>query len=148
MAAAKPWRAAPISSSCSPSSTASGNSPATSSWSFGKRTSRMSRAQYLALLLVLSAPAALAQTATTGQKPISLAGGDQDNGVHAATILSMAISPRAVGLAEAMGAIEGDPGSMWYNAAGLARIKTNAFMVTARQGFADTQLGGASITFP
>ena len=108
----------------------------------------MSRASYFALLFVLSAPAALAQTATTGQKPISLSGGDQDNGIHAATILGMAISPRAVGLAEAMGAIEGDPGSIWYNAAGLARIKTNSFLVTARQGFADTQLGGASITFP
>ena len=108
----------------------------------------MLRASYYALLLALAAPAALAQTATTGQKPISLAGGDQDNGIHAATILSMAISPRAVALGEAMGAIEGDPASMWYNAAGLARIKTNSFLVTATQRFADTQLGGASVTFP
>src|SRR5690349_19222917 len=108
----------------------------------------MIRASYYALLLALAAPAALAQTATTGQKPIHLASGDQDNGIHSATILSMAISPRAVALGEAMGAIEGDPGSMWYNAAGLARIKTNSFLVTATQRFADTQLGGASVTFP
>ena len=108
----------------------------------------MIRASYYALLFALAAPAALAQTATTGQKPITLAGGDQDNGIHSATILSMAISPRAVALGEAMGAIEGDPASMWYNAAGLARIKTNSFLVTATQRFADTQMGGASVTFP
>ena len=108
----------------------------------------MLRASRYALLLALASSAALAQTATTGQKPISVAGGDADNGIYAATILSMGITPRAVALGEAMGAIEGDPGSMWYNAAGLARIKTNSFMVTARQGFADTQLGGATVTFP
>jgi outer membrane protein OmpA-like peptidoglycan-associated protein len=108
----------------------------------------MLRASYFALLVALAAPAALAQTATTGQKPISLSGGDQDNGIHSATILSMAISPRAVALGEAMGAVEGDPASMWYNAAGLARIKTNSFLITATQRFAETQMGGATVTFP
>lgn len=108
----------------------------------------MQRARYFALLLTLSAPAALAQTATTGQKPVSFPGGDRDNGIHAATLLELPISPRAVALGEAMGAVEGDPSSMWYNAAGLGRIKTNSFMVTASQRFADSQLGGASVTFP
>jgi len=108
----------------------------------------MLRARYFALLLALPAHAALAQTATTGQKPVNFPGGDRDNGIHAATLLEMGISPRAVALGEAMGAVEGDPSSMWYNAAGLARIKTNSFLVTARQGFADTQLGGATVTFP
>src|SRR5690348_10877039 len=108
----------------------------------------MLRARTLALLLALVAPAALAQTATTGQKPISLVGGDRDNGIFASTMLELPISPRGVALGDAMGAVEGDPSSMWYNAAGLARIKTNSFMVTASQRFADTQLGGASITFP
>lgn len=108
----------------------------------------MQRARYLALLLVLAAPTAMAQTATTGQKPVSFPGGDQDNGIFAATLLEMGVSPRAVGLGEAMGAVEGDPSSMWYNAAGLARIKTNSLMVAASQRFADTQLGAASITFP
>src|SRR3954464_11682146 len=108
----------------------------------------MLRARPLALLLALAAPAALAQTATTGQKPVSFPGGDRDNGIFAATLLELPISPRAAALGEAMGAVEGDPSSMWYNAAGLARIKTNSFMVTASQRFADTQLGGASVTFP
>ena len=108
----------------------------------------MLRARTLALLLALVAPAALAQTATTGQKPISLVGGDRDNGLFAATMLEMPISPRGVALGEAMGAVEGDPSSMWYNAAGLARIKTNSLMVTAAQRFGDTQLGGATVTFP
>jgi len=108
----------------------------------------MLRARTLALLLALVAPAALAQTATTGQKPISLVGGDRDNGIFASTMLELPISPRGVALGEAMGAVEGDPSSMWYNAAGLARIKTNSFMVTAAQRFGDTQLGGASVTFP
>jgi outer membrane protein OmpA-like peptidoglycan-associated protein len=108
----------------------------------------MQRASYFALLFLLTAPAALAQTATTGQKPVNFPGGDRDNGIFAATLLGMPISPRAVALGEAMGAVEGDPSSMWYNAAGLGRIKTNSFMVTASQRFADTQLGGASVTFP
>jgi outer membrane protein OmpA-like peptidoglycan-associated protein len=90
----------------------------------------------------------MAQTATTGQKPVSFPGGDRDNGIFASTLLEMGISPRAVALGEAMGAVEGDPSSMWYNAAGLARIKTNSMMVTASQRFADTQLGGATVTFP
>src|ERR1051326_7271417 len=104
----------------------------------------MLRVRSIVFLLTLAAPAALAQTATTGQPPISLAGGAHDNGVFAATLLEMGISPRAVGLGEAMGAIEGDPSSMWYNAAGLARLKTNSLMAVAAQRFGDTQLGGAS----
>ena len=108
----------------------------------------MLRARSLALLLVLAGPAAMAQTATTGQKPVGFAGGDRDNGIFASTLLEMGISPRAVALGEAMGAVEGDPSSMWYNAAGLARIKTNSLMVTATQRFAETQLGGATVTFP
>jgi outer membrane protein OmpA-like peptidoglycan-associated protein len=108
----------------------------------------MLRVRSIVFLLTLAAPAALAQTATTGQPPISLAGGAHDNGVFAATLLEMGISPRAVGLGEAMGAIEGDPSSMWYNAAGLARLKTNSLMAVAAQRFGDTQLGGASVTFP
>jgi outer membrane protein OmpA-like peptidoglycan-associated protein len=108
----------------------------------------MLRVRNTALLLALAASAANAQTATTGQKPVNFPGGDRDNGIHSATLLEMPISPRAVALGEAMGAIEGDPSSMWYNAAGLGRIKTNSFLVTASQRFADTQLGGASVTFP
>ncbi|HKO15992.1 MAG TPA: PorV/PorQ family protein [Gemmatimonadaceae bacterium] len=108
----------------------------------------MLRARLSVLLLAAFASTALGQTATTGQPPVSFTGGDRDNGNHAATILEMPISPRAVGLGEAMGAVEGDPSSMWYNAAGLARIKTNSFMVTATQRFGDSQLGGASVTFP
>ena len=108
----------------------------------------MLRAPTLALLFASVASAAFGQTATTGQKPVNVPGGDRDNGIFAATLLEMPISPRGVGLGEAMGAVEGDPSSMWYNAAGLGRIKTNSFMVTASQRFGDTQLGGASVTFP
>jgi len=108
----------------------------------------MLRARNIALLLAFAAPAAVAQTATTGQKPVNFPGGDRDNGVFASTILELGISPRAVALGEAMGAIEGDPSSMWYNAAGLARLKTNSLMVAATQRFGDTQMGGATVTFP
>jgi peptidoglycan-associated lipoprotein len=108
----------------------------------------MLRARFTAFLLAVAAPAAFAQTATNTPKPLDLSGGDRDNGIHSATILMLPISPRAVALGEAMGAVEGDPSSMWYNAAGLGRIKTNSFMVTASQRFADTRLGGASVTFP
>ena len=65
----------------------------------------MLRVRYFALLLALPAHAALAQTATTGQKPVNFPGGDRDNGIHAATLLEMGISPRAVALGEAMGAV-------------------------------------------
>src|SRR3954462_1542722 len=108
----------------------------------------MLRPPTIALLLALAAPAALALTATTGQKPVNFPGGDRDNGIFASTLLELPISPRGVALGEAMGAVEGDPSSMWYNAAGLARIKTNSLMVTASQRFADTQLGGGTVTFP
>ena len=32
-----------------------------------------------------------------------------------------------------MGSIDRDPAKLWYNAAGLAGLKTNAFTVTAAQ---------------
>ena len=108
----------------------------------------MQRARHTVFLLALIATPAWAQTATTGTKPVSFSGGDRDNGIFSSTLLEIGITPRAIALGEAMGAVEGDPSSMWYNAAGLARIKTNSLMVTASQRFADTQLGGASVTFP
>lgn len=76
------------------------------------------------------------------------AGGDQDGGVHAMTLLGMAVSPRAVALAEAMAGIDRDPAAIWYNTAGLAGMETNAFTVTASQRFAQTQLGGVAVAFP
>jgi outer membrane protein OmpA-like peptidoglycan-associated protein len=107
----------------------------------------MTRAlQAIALLLVASS-SAVAQTQRGGD-PIDLPSGDADNGIHAATLLRMGIAPRAVALGEAMGAVEGDPTSLWYNNAGIARIKTNSFMVTGAQRFGDTQLAGAVVTFP
>ena len=108
----------------------------------------MNRIQYAVLLLSVVAPMALAQTATTPSKPADFPGGDRDAGTHSSTILGMGISPRAVALGEAMGAISGDPSDIWYNAAGLGRIKTNSFIVTGSQRFGDTQLGGAAVTFP
>src|SRR5689334_13054726 len=108
----------------------------------------MNAMKYSALILVLVAPVALAQTATSPPKPVSFPGGDRDNGTHAATILMMGVSPRAVALGEAMGAVDADPSDIWYNAAGLGRIKTNALIVTGSQRFTDTQLGGVAVTFP
>lgn len=99
-------------------------------------------------LIVVALPAAQGQTSTTTKNPIGFPGGDRDNGIHAATILQMGISPRAVALGEAMGALEGDPTSIWYNTAGIARIRTNSFMVTGSQRFGETQLAGAAVTFP
>lgn len=74
--------------------------------------------------------------------------GDADGGVHSMTMLAMPISPRAVGIGEAMAAIDRDPSVIWYNTAGLAGLKTNAFTVNAKQGFAQTQLVGAAVAFP
>jgi outer membrane protein OmpA-like peptidoglycan-associated protein len=98
-------------------------------------------------LLAVASSTAFAQTRRGGD-PIDLPGGDADNGLHAATLLRMGIAPRAVALGEAMGAVEGDATSLWYNAAGIARIKTNSFLVTGAQRFGDTQLAGAVVTFP
>lgn len=106
---------------------------------------RMLRAFALSLLV---APAAFAQTSITPDRSVSFPYGDRDNGVHAATILRMGVAPRGVALGEAMGAVEGDPSSLWYNAAGIARIKTNSFFVTGSQRFGDTQLASAAVTFP
>jgi hypothetical protein len=76
------------------------------------------------------------------------AGGDQDGGTHALTILGLPISPRAAALGEAMATVTDDPSAIWYNAAGLARLRTNAFIVTGQQRFAQTQLVGAAVAFP
>lgn len=108
----------------------------------------MNRIKLSAFLVIVGAPVAIAQTATTPSKPASFSGGDRDNGTHSSTILEMGITPRAIGLGEAMGAVAGDPSSIWYNAAGLGRIKTNSFLVTGTQRFGDTQLGGVAVTFP
>ncbi len=93
----------------------------------------------LALLLLASVP-----RAATAQ----FAGGDQDNGTYSLTILGIPISPRAIGLGEAMATIDRDPTAMWYNAAGLAGLRTNALTVTASQRFAQTQLVGAAVSLP
>ncbi len=74
--------------------------------------------------------------------------GDADGGVHSMALLAMPISPRAVGVGEAMAGIDRDPSVLWYNAAGLAGLKTNAFTVNASQRFAQTQLVGAAVAFP
>jgi outer membrane protein OmpA-like peptidoglycan-associated protein len=86
--------------------------------------------------------------AMPGAAAAQFAGGDQDGGTHSMTILGMAVSPRAVALAEAMAGIDRDPAAIWYNTAGLAGMQTNAMTVTASQRFAQTQLGGAAIAFP
>jgi outer membrane protein OmpA-like peptidoglycan-associated protein len=111
----------------------------------------MTRSIRSLLLLVALPTAAFAQgrgTTTRDNGKFGLAKGDADNGIFAATLLDMGISPRGVALGGAMGAVEGDPSTIWYNAAGMARIKTNSFMVTGSQRFAETQLVGAAVTFP
>jgi outer membrane protein OmpA-like peptidoglycan-associated protein len=108
----------------------------------------MKRALTLAAFAFLAVPVAGAQTTTTGGEAVDFPSGDRDNGIHAATLLQMGITPRAVALGEAMAAGEGDPSSLWYNTAGIARIKTNSFFVTGSQRFAETQLVGTAVTFP
>jgi outer membrane protein OmpA-like peptidoglycan-associated protein len=75
-------------------------------------------------------------------------GGDADGGVYSMTLLGIAVSPRAVALGEAMAAIDRDPSAIWYNAAGMLGLRTNAFTVNAQQRFAQTQVLGAAVTFP
>lgn len=98
-------------------------------------------------LLALAIPAG-AQSTTNPDEPIDLSYGDRDAGIFASTLLRMGISPRAVGIGEAMGAVEGDASTLFYNAAGLGRITTNSFFVTGSQRFGDTQLAAAVVTFP
>ena len=74
--------------------------------------------------------------------------GDGDNGTLSMGILGIPISPRAAALGEAMGAIAADPATIWYNAAGLALMPTNAFTINGQQRFAQTQLVGVAVTFP
>jgi outer membrane protein OmpA-like peptidoglycan-associated protein len=75
-------------------------------------------------------------------------GGDADGGVYSMTLLGIPVSPRAVALGEAMATIDRDPSAIWYNAAGLLGLRTNAFTVNAQQRFAQTQVLGAAVTFP
>ncbi|HEX2777877.1 MAG TPA: OmpA family protein [Gemmatimonadaceae bacterium] len=107
----------------------------------------MTTLRNLLIALVVAAPTLSAQT-TTPKDPTSTPGGDADNGIHAATLLIRGVTPRAVGLGEAMGAVEGDPSTLFYNTAGIARLKTNSFLVTGSQGFGNTQLVAAVVTFP
>ena len=101
-----------------------------------------------AVLLALAASTAAAQGTRVGEDPVSVPHGDQDAGIFSNTLLLMGVSPRAVALGEAMGAVEGDPTSIWYNTAGIARIRANSFMITGSRRFANTQLAAAAITFP
>ena len=94
----------------------------------------------VAFAVVLAAAPAVAHA--------QFAGGDQDGGTHALNILGLPISPRAAALGEAMATVTEDPAAIWYNAAGLARLRTNAFIVTGQQRFAQTQLVGAAVAFP
>ena len=115
------------------------------------RTNRTARTLVpaAALLLASALPSASpAQSTITTTRPTRPTYGDADNGMQAATILQMEISPRAVALGGAMGAVEGDPTSIFYAAAGIARIKTNSFFVTGSQRFAGNQLAAAAVTFP
>jgi outer membrane protein OmpA-like peptidoglycan-associated protein len=101
-------------------------------------TTRFGWSLALAAAVVMSPSLAKAQ----------FAGGDGDGGTHALTILGIPISPRAAALGEAMATVTEDPAAIWYNAAGLARLRTNAFIVTGQQRFAQTQLVGAAVAFP
>jgi outer membrane protein OmpA-like peptidoglycan-associated protein len=100
-----------------------------------------------AFALAVGVPAH-AQTTTRGGDDTKFDYGDRDNGRYAATILMMGVSPRAVALGQALGAVEGDPSTLWYNTAGIARMRTNSFFVTGAQRFGETQLAGAVVTFP
>ncbi len=93
--------------------------------------------------VALAASAALASSAQA-----QFGGGGQDAGVYSMTILGIPVSPRAVALGEAMAAIDRDPSTIWYNAAGMLGLRTNAFTVTAAQRFAQTQIIGTAVTFP
>ncbi|MFN2400332.1 MAG: PorV/PorQ family protein [Gemmatimonadaceae bacterium] len=97
-------------------------------------------------LVALATQSANAQS-TCPDSP-NFASGDCDGGVHSMTILGIPISPRAVALGEAMAAITRDPATIWYNAAGLAGLRTNALTVNAAQRFAETQILGAAVAFP
>jgi outer membrane protein OmpA-like peptidoglycan-associated protein len=98
--------------------------------------------------LAVAASSLSAQTSTSPKNPTSVPSGDADNGIHAATLLMRGVTPRGVALGEAMGAVEGDPSTFFYNTAGIARLKTNSFFVTGSQGFGNTQIAAAVVTFP
>jgi outer membrane protein OmpA-like peptidoglycan-associated protein len=108
----------------------------------------MTRIRTLLVLLAAAAPVLSAQTSTSPKNPTTVPSGDGDNGIHAATLLMRGVTPRGVALGEAMGAVEGDPSTFFYNTAGIARLKTNSFLVTGSQGFGNTQIAGAVVTFP
>jgi|SRR6478672_10546813 len=107
----------------------------------------MTKLRNALLLLAVAAPVLSAQT-TTPKNEGSIPTGDADNGIHSMTMLMRGVTPRAVGLGEAMAAVEGDPSTFFYNTAGIARIKTNSFIVAGSQGFGSTQLVSAVVTFP
>ena len=79
----------------------------------------MTRTLALLCLLALAVSPAGAQTTTTPDEPIGFTYGDRDAGIFSSTLLRMGITPRGVALGEAMGAVEGDPSTLWYNTAGI-----------------------------
>jgi outer membrane protein OmpA-like peptidoglycan-associated protein len=108
---------------------------------------RITSIRFFGAAIALAATA----SATSGQSTSTtrgFAGGDRDGGVHSVTIAGMPISPRAVALGEAMGAVDRDPSVIFYNAAGLIGLKSNAFSVTGSQRFGLTQLVSAAVAFP
>jgi outer membrane protein OmpA-like peptidoglycan-associated protein len=96
--------------------------------------------------IVVLGVALLALTGTPARAQFG--GGDTDGGIYSMTLLGIPVSPRAVALGEAMAAIDRDPSTIWYNAAGILGLRTNAFTVNAQQRFAQTQVLGAAVTFP
>jgi peptidoglycan-associated lipoprotein len=97
-------------------------------------------------LRTISIAAAVAAAASPAAAQFS--SGDADGGTNSMTILGIPVSPRAVALGEAMGSIDRDPANLWYNAAGLAGLKTNAYTVNAAQRFGQSQLVGVAAAFP
>src|SRR5687768_16950305 len=128
-----------ITSSSTRCRTASSASSAANSWSFAEAD-----IMFRPIVLLGVALSALIAAPTQAQ----FGGGDADAGVYSMTMLGIPVSPRAVALGEAMGAIDRDPSAIWYNAAGMLGLRTNAFTVNAAQRFAQTQILGTAVTFP
>ena len=91
----------------------------------------MTKLRNALLLLAVAAPVLSAQT-TTPKNEGSIPTGDADNGIHAMTMLMRGVTPRGVALGEAMGAVEGDPSTFFYNTAGIAR-GDGAFILRRRR---------------
>ncbi len=69
-------------------------------------------------------------------------------GMTAAPFLSIEVGPRAKAMGGAFVAIADDPSAIYWNPSGIAKIKSNAFLISHSQWLDDVKMNYAAVVFP